>query len=140
MIEAKDADRASRLDSNVATKPNLSTLNLNLDQLQLIIQKSYNDYLTVMENSYPEILEDYPKVARTYPKKGNLQDIIGDLRLHPFTCLISLSNVHKRMLLAKGIILCRDLLVNPNILKEIGLSISEAQKIYDEAKNVCGGR
>ena len=45
---------------------------LNLDQLQPIIQKSYNDYLTVMENSYPEILEDYPKVARTYPKKGNL--------------------------------------------------------------------
>src|SRR3989338_5397701 len=45
---------------------------LNLDQLQPIIKKSYNDYLTVMENSYPEILEDYPKVARTYPKKGNL--------------------------------------------------------------------
>ncbi len=79
-------------------------------------------------------------VGWNYPKTGNLQDIIEELRLHPFTCLLSLSNVHKKMLLTKGVILCRDLIDHPNILKEIGLSTPEAQKIYDEAKSVCGGR
>lgn len=73
-----------------------------------------------------------------YPQKGNLQDIIEELHLHPFTCLVSLSNVHKKLLLGKGITLCRDLLDHPNVLKEIGLSTAEAQKIYDEARKVCG--
>lgn len=77
-------------------------------------------------------------VGWNYPQKGNLQDIIEELHLHPFTCLISLSNVHKKILLVKGIILCRDLLDHPNVLKDIGLSTGEAQKIYDEAKKVCG--
>jgi hypothetical protein len=73
-----------------------------------------------------------------YPRNGNLQDIIEELRLHPFTCLTNLSGVHKRMLLSKGVILCRDIIDHPNVLKEIGLPIQEAQKIFDEAKEICG--
>jgi len=79
-------------------------------------------------------------VGWNYPKVGSLQNIIEDLRLHPFTCLLSLSNVQKKMLLAKGIVLCRDIIDHPNVLKEIGLPIAEAQKIYDEAKKVCERR
>lgn len=77
-------------------------------------------------------------IGWNYPAKGSLQDIIEDLRLHPFTCLISLSNVYKRMLLTKGVVLCRDIIDHPNVLKEIGMPIIEAQKVYDEAKEVCG--
>ena len=77
-------------------------------------------------------------IGWNYPAHGNLQDIIEELRLHPFTCLTSLSNVHKKMLLAKGIVLCKDLIDHPNLLKEIGMPINEAQKVYDEAKEVCG--
>lgn len=77
-------------------------------------------------------------VGWNYPAKGNLQDIIETLRLHPFTCLTSLSNVNKKMLLSKGIILCRDLIDHPNVLKEIGMPMDEAQKVYAEAKAVCG--
>jgi hypothetical protein len=73
-----------------------------------------------------------------YPAHGNLQNIIEELRLHPFTCLTTLSNVHKRMLLSKGVVLCKDILDHPNLLKEIGLPINEAQKIFDEARQVCG--
>ncbi len=77
-------------------------------------------------------------IGWNYPRKGNLQDIIETLRLHPFTCLTSLSNVHKKMLLTKGIVLCRDLIDHPNVLKEIGMPIQEAQKVFDEAREVCG--
>ncbi len=73
-----------------------------------------------------------------YPAHGNLQDIIEELRLHPFTCLTTLSNVHKKMLLSKGVVLCKDLLDHPNVLKEIGMPIAEAQKVFDEARQVCG--
>lgn len=73
-----------------------------------------------------------------YPHKGNLQDIIEELRLHPFTCLTTLSNVHKKMLLSKGVVLCKDIIDHPNILKEIGIPLLEAQKMYQEAKEVCG--
>ena len=77
-------------------------------------------------------------IGWNYPKNGNLQDIIEELRLHPFTCLTALSNVQKKMLLTKGVVLCRDIIDHPNVLKEIGMPIAEAQKVFDEARQVCG--
>jgi hypothetical protein len=77
-------------------------------------------------------------IGWNYPPHGNLQDIIEELRLHPFTCLTTLSNVQKKMLLAKNVVLCKDVLDHPNVLKEIGLPIIEAQKVFDEARQVCG--
>lgn len=73
-----------------------------------------------------------------YPKKGNLQDIIEELRLHPSTCLVSLSNDAKRTLLTKGVVLCMDIYKQPQILSEIGLSQSDAEEVLREVKTVCG--
>ncbi len=77
-------------------------------------------------------------IGWNYPHRGNLQDIIEELHLHPFTCLTSLSNVQKKMLLTKSIVLCKDIIDHPNVLKEIGMPIEEAQKVFDEARRVCG--
>jgi hypothetical protein len=71
-----------------------------------------------------------------YPAKGNLQDIIEELHLHPLTCLISLSNSHKSALLKKGMVLCTDIYNNQNILAEIG--IKDSMEIIVEIKEVCG--
>lgn len=76
-------------------------------------------------------------VGWNYPKKGNLQDIIDDLKLHPFTFLNDLSNVHKKALLSKGVILCTDVLDHPEYLKEIGMSANEAKKVLAEIKTIC---
>lgn len=75
-----------------------------------------------------------------YPVKGNLQDIIEELHLHPFTCLASLSNVHKKALLGKGVILCTDILKNPHFLKEIGMGDEQMEEVLNEANEVCGTR
>ncbi len=72
-----------------------------------------------------------------YPQKGNLQDIIESLRLHPFTCLTTLSNVNKKNLLAKGVVLCTDIYDNPNVLTEIGLKSPNTDEIIAEIKTVC---
>lgn len=73
-----------------------------------------------------------------YPKNGNLHDIIEELHLHPFTCLITLSNNQKKDLLKKGIILCVDILKNPHYLIGIGMKADEAEGVIKEANEVCG--
>lgn len=72
-----------------------------------------------------------------YPVRGNLQDIIEELRLHPFTCLASLSNVHKKALLQKGVVLCMDIYENQKVLSEIGMPVETANLVIDEIKAVC---
>lgn len=73
-----------------------------------------------------------------YPKKGNLQDIIEELRLHPFTCLATISNTFKKDLLSKGVILCTDIYKNPKVLEEVGMKSPEKEEVIEEIKMVCG--
>ncbi len=73
-----------------------------------------------------------------YPARGNLHDIIEELRLHPFTCLATLSNVNKKDLLHKGILLCTDIINHPQILSEIGIKTPEYEEIINEAKSIVG--
>lgn len=77
-------------------------------------------------------------VGWNYPKKGNLQDIIEELHLHPSTCLTTLSGTHKRGLLTNGVVLCKDILNNPKVLSQIGMKEAEAAKVFEEARQVCG--
>lgn len=77
-------------------------------------------------------------VGWNYPHKGNLQDIIEELRLHPFTCLMTLNNTHKRELLKKGVVLCTDIFNNPKILLTLGMKPDEIKGVLTEIKEVCG--
>lgn len=77
-------------------------------------------------------------IGWNYPKKGNLQDIIEELQLHPFTCLVSLSNNHKKELLKKGVVLCKDILDNSHYLKEIGMKQEDIERVLLEAHEVTG--
>jgi hypothetical protein len=77
-------------------------------------------------------------IGWNYPAKGNLQDIIEEYRLHPFTCLVSLSNPHKKALLSRGVVLCTDIFNNKNLLKEIGMGEVEEKAVIAEIQEVCG--
>jgi len=72
-----------------------------------------------------------------YPVRGNLQDIIEELRLHPFTCLVSISNTYKKVLLEKGIVICMEIYNNPEILSSIGMKSEEIGTVLDEIRTVC---
>jgi hypothetical protein len=61
-------------------------------------------------------------VGWNYPREGNLQQMIESLGLHPITCLSTISNVHKKLLLEAGILLCRDLKDKREIFKQIGIT------------------
>jgi hypothetical protein len=75
-------------------------------------------------------------VGWNYPRHNNLHDLIEQARLHPFTCLATLSNVHKKNLLTAGVLLCRE--ITPKVLKQAGLEDEKIDTVMAEVDQVCG--
>jgi hypothetical protein len=73
-------------------------------------------------------------VGWNYPQKGNLHEIIEQNGLHPITCIISLSHQEKKDLVGRGILVCIDLVGNPNALNDIGVKDDRAEKVLTEAQ------
>lgn len=72
-----------------------------------------------------------------YPKRGSLENLIEQTGLHPLTAPTSLSSSQKKALLNRGIVLCREIIEKPQLLKEIGLRDSEYKQVMEEVKGIC---
>ncbi len=55
-------------------------------------------------------------IGWNYPAQGNLQQMIEEAKLHPVTCLTSLNDEEKKVLLTSGIVLCSTIKNDPEIL------------------------
>jgi hypothetical protein len=73
-------------------------------------------------------------IGWNYPTRGNLHDLILEEKLHPLTCLASLKSGEKKLLLDRGVVLCKTLRDNPDLLEAAGLSASEKEKVLEEIK------
>ena len=73
-------------------------------------------------------------IGWNYPAEGNLHDMILEARLHPITCLVSLPSHAKKTLLENGIVLCKTLFEDKNILRNAGLSEEETEKVVEEIR------
>lgn len=72
-------------------------------------------------------------IGWNYPPKGNLHDMIIEAKLHPLTCLVGLNGRQKKVLLEKGIVLCKTLAENKELLSEVaGLNESEVKDVLEE--------
>lgn len=71
-----------------------------------------------------------------YPDKGNLHDLIAENSLHPIACLSTLARDQKRELAAANVLICLDLVGNPDVLKTIGVKSEDHEKILTEAQIV----
>jgi hypothetical protein len=71
-----------------------------------------------------------------YPEKGNLHELISENSLHPIACLTSLTRDQKRELAGLNIMVCLDLVGNPQALSQIGVKPEEHEKILTEAQVV----
>lgn len=71
-------------------------------------------------------------IGWNYPPVGNLHDMILESKVHPLTCLASLNGREKKALLEKGVVLCKTLSENVELLQAIGLTDSKRQKVLDE--------
>lgn len=73
-----------------------------------------------------------------YPKHDNLHDRIQRAGLYPITVLQGLSAAQAETLIAKDIIVCRDLLEKEHILRHIHISKRKHESLMDEARLLCG--
>lgn len=64
------------------------------------------------------VCKNLTMIGWNYPENNSLQNMIEEGGIHPLTCLVSLSDVDKKALMAGGVVLCSDIKKNPQVLKE----------------------
>lgn len=73
----------------------------------------------------------------TYPRKNNLYDRIQRQRLYPVTVLQTLSQSQKQELINRKIIVCRDIVDNPHMLRYAHLTKAKTEAVLSEARQLC---
>ncbi|MBM3272370.1 ATPase [Candidatus Kaiserbacteria bacterium] len=76
-------------------------------------------------------------IAWDYPRGRGLLSMIEEARVHPLTCLTTLSEGEKRQLLERRIVLCKDI-QTPHLLQEYGVKPHRIPQVLEEARNLCG--
>jgi len=68
-----------------------------------------------------------------FPVGSGLKEIIDQEGIFPITAITRLSTADKQKLMNEGIVICNQLIENPDILIEIGMDINKQKKVLDEA-------
>ncbi len=76
-------------------------------------------------------------VSWDYPKGHSLKDMIDTYRMFPITALTQLSRRDKQLLMEEGVVLCRQLAQNPDLLKPLGLKPSKCNQVLIEIQDLC---
>ncbi len=76
-------------------------------------------------------------ISWNYPENGNLQQLIERSGLHPISVLTDLSGSEKARLLDKGVVVCRDIKGNTDILSSIGLEKERLDQVIAQADYLC---
>ena len=71
-----------------------------------------------------------------YPRSRNLFTMIEDARVHPLTCLTTLSTSEKQRFLEQRIVLCKQVGA-PHLLKEFGIKPDHIKPVLEEANRLC---
>lgn len=71
-----------------------------------------------------------------YPKEGNLKDLIEKTKLHPITCLTTLTDAEKTELMNHKIVLCKTIYENEKTLKQLGFSEVKIVKLMEEISDI----
>ncbi|MEK7133894.1 MAG: restriction endonuclease [Patescibacteria group bacterium] len=72
-----------------------------------------------------------------YPRTRGLLTLIEEARVHPLTCLTTLTENEKQRLLEQKIVLCKHV-QTPHILREFGVKPDHIPKVLEEARQLCG--
>lgn len=71
-----------------------------------------------------------------YPHGRGLMRMIEDARVHPITCLTTLSDAEKKQLMDNRIVLCRDI-TGGHVLSDFGVKPSRVPQVLNEARELC---
>lgn len=118
----------ARFDDLMKMKFNYGGKERNLDEGWLITNTKFTS--TAIE--YGSCQGGLHMIGWNYPPHGNLHDMILESRLHPLTCLVSLTGREKKLLLDKGIVLCKTIHANQELLRMIGLTEEKLKEVVKE--------
>ncbi|OGG50799.1 hypothetical protein A2763_02615 [Candidatus Kaiserbacteria bacterium RIFCSPHIGHO2_01_FULL_54_36] len=72
-----------------------------------------------------------------YPRARGLFTLIEEARVHPLTCLTTLTESEKRRLLEQRVVLCKHI-STPHLLQEFGVKPNRIPEVLEEARQLCG--
>jgi len=72
-----------------------------------------------------------------YPVGNSLKDFIDKEHIFPITVLTKLSQNDKQKLLNKGLVICRQLLEQPDALHLIGMDHRKQEHVFREVRSLC---
>ena len=104
-----------------------------------------NKFWIITNTKFTKTAERYAEcvglklLSWNYPQDNNLHDRIRKADVYPVTILRSLSANHRRTLIGRGVILCRDLARNPQILRHLHISTKKNEAILSEVSQLCTG-
>lgn len=76
-------------------------------------------------------------ISWDYPRENGLKDRIDKSGLHPLTALTTLTKTEKTKLLDTGIVLCKELHENSDLLAQIGVPKSRHENILKDSQDLC---
>lgn len=100
-------------------------------------------FLIVTNTKFSRAAIDYAHCAGIellswgYPHNNSLQDRVDRLGVYPITVLRGLTNAEKATLLKAGIILCKDILKNPEALQQHGIKRDTISVVLEESRQLC---
>lgn len=74
----------------------------------------------------------------SYPEDRNIKSLTEKFGLYPITCLTTLNEMQKQMMLSKNCLLVREIVDNPVLLEHFNFKPEIQQEILEEATELCG--
>lgn len=84
------------------------------------------------------LCENIEVMSWTYPENASLRELIEKYKLYPITQLSYLSSSQKQELLAKDVVLIKQICANPSLLNQVSIPPNKKDEIIKEANFVCG--
>lgn len=72
-----------------------------------------------------------------YPLNRGLLAMIEEKRVHPLTCLTTLSENEKQRLMENNIVLCQTIRASPHTLRDFGIGPEKIRAVASEADQLC---
>lgn len=71
-----------------------------------------------------------------YPKQNNLHDRIQRAGIYPITVLQNISAAQAEILIARGVILCQDIINNEHLLRQLHLTTKKHEALMQEIREI----
>ncbi len=76
-------------------------------------------------------------ISWDYPAGQGLKDIIEKENFFPVTALTTINTLQKKILLDSGIVICRQVCQNPEVLKKLEISPRKRKDLREEVNDLC---